>query len=146
MSDPLRFVGTNSSLLFVSITMAALSLTCKQCNASLKSVKEAQDHGEATGHSQFEESTEPVSHAETVELADQLCRSQSSCGLQVLNLQCTICGKPCRNQTEKDMHSRHTGHLEFQNKASNTFLAGYANQLVLLCSIVRKVRKFCLVK
>ncbi|KAL3157720.1 hypothetical protein ABBQ32_012149 [Trebouxia sp. C0010 RCD-2024] len=73
--------------------MAALSLTCKQCNASLKSVKEAQDHGEATGHSQFEESTEPV-----------------------LNLQCTICGKPCRNQTEKDMHSRHTGHLEFQNK------------------------------
>lgn len=41
--------------------MAALSLTCKQCNASLKSVKEAQDHGEATGHSQFEESTEAVS-------------------------------------------------------------------------------------
>lgn len=34
----------------------------------------------------------------------------------MLNLQCTICGKPCRNQTEKDMHSRHTGHLEFQNK------------------------------
>lgn len=73
--------------------MAALSLTCKQCNASLKSVKEAQSHGEATGHSQFEESTEPV-----------------------LNLQCTICSKPCRNQTEKDMHSRHTGHMEFQNK------------------------------
>lgn len=41
--------------------MAALSLTCKQCNAQLKSVKEAQDHGEVTGHSQFEESTEPVS-------------------------------------------------------------------------------------
>ncbi len=43
--------------------MAALSLTCKQCNASLKSVKEAQEHGEVTGHSQFEESTEPVSQS-----------------------------------------------------------------------------------
>jgi len=40
--------------------MAALSLICKQCNTSLKSVKEAQEHGEVTGHSQFEESTEPV--------------------------------------------------------------------------------------
>ena len=40
--------------------MAALSLTCKQCNTSLKSIKEAQEHGEVTGHSQFEESTEPV--------------------------------------------------------------------------------------
>ena len=46
---------------FVPNCMAALSLTCKQCNAQLKSVKEAQDHGEVTGHSQFEESTEPVS-------------------------------------------------------------------------------------
>ena len=49
--------------------MAALSLTCKQCNASLKSVKEAQNHGEATGHSQFEESTEPVKPYKT-------CRKQ----------------------------------------------------------------------
>lgn len=73
--------------------MAALSLTCKQCNASLKSVKEAQEHGEVTGHSQFEESTEPV-----------------------LNLQCTICGKPCRTQTEKDLHTKRTAHKEFQNK------------------------------
>ena len=46
--------GSNASF------MAALSLTCKQCNTSLKSVKEAQEHGEVTGHSQFEESTEPV--------------------------------------------------------------------------------------
>lgn len=63
MSDTLR-PGTNTS---GRDTMAALSLTCKQCNASLKSVKEAQDHGEATGHSQFEESTEPVSHTGTIE-------------------------------------------------------------------------------
>ncbi|KAL0052845.1 hypothetical protein WJX82_008485 [Trebouxia sp. C0006] len=73
--------------------MAALSLICKQCNTSLKSVKEAQEHGEVTGHSQFEESTEPV-----------------------LNLQCTACNKPCRTQTEKDLHTKRTGHKEFQNK------------------------------
>ena len=29
--------------------MAALSLVCKDCGALLRSVKEAQDHGEATG-------------------------------------------------------------------------------------------------
>ena len=52
-------------------TMAALSLTCKQCNASLKSVKEAQDHGEATGHSQFEESTEPVRQPKLLYNSDQ---------------------------------------------------------------------------
>lgn len=39
---------------------AALSLVCQQCGTQLKSVKEAQDHGEATGHSQFAESTEAV--------------------------------------------------------------------------------------
>ena len=40
--------------------MAALSLVCGQCGLQLKSVKEAQDHGELTGHSKFEESTEAV--------------------------------------------------------------------------------------
>ncbi len=38
----------------------ALSLVCKQCNQQLKSVKEAQEHNEVTGHTQFEESTEAV--------------------------------------------------------------------------------------
>lgn len=38
----------------------ALSLKCGQCGLQLRSVKEAQDHGEASGHSQFEESTEAV--------------------------------------------------------------------------------------
>lgn len=38
----------------------ALSLVCGQCGVQLKSVKEAQEHGDLTGHSQFEESTEPV--------------------------------------------------------------------------------------
>ncbi len=36
----------------------ALSLRCVDCGAQLRSVKEAQDHGEATGHSNFEESVE----------------------------------------------------------------------------------------
>ena len=38
----------------------ALSLRCVDCGAQLRSVKEAQDHGEATGHSNFEESVEAV--------------------------------------------------------------------------------------
>lgn len=38
----------------------ALSLVCKDCNAMLKSVAEAQTHNEVTGHTNFEESTEPV--------------------------------------------------------------------------------------
>lgn len=58
--------------------MAALSLTCKQCNANLKSVKEAQSHGEATGHSQFEESTEPVSSSDPAESGDQLFLSRAN--------------------------------------------------------------------
>jgi hypothetical protein len=36
----------------------ALSLKCNQCGAQFKSVAEAQSHGEATGHSDFAESTE----------------------------------------------------------------------------------------
>ena len=43
--------------------MSALSLVCGQCGLQLKSVKEAQEHGELSGHTQFEESTEPVSIA-----------------------------------------------------------------------------------
>ncbi len=43
--------------------MSALSLVCGQCGLQLKSVKEAQEHGEMSGHTQFEESTEPVSIA-----------------------------------------------------------------------------------
>lgn len=58
------------NLLFTDLhqqgAMSALSLVCGQCGVQLKSVKEAQEHGELTGHSQFEESTEPVSQ--------QLCK------------------------------------------------------------------------
>ena len=39
----------------------ALSLVCKDCNHTLRSVAEAQEHGELTGHGNFEESTAAVS-------------------------------------------------------------------------------------
>jgi hypothetical protein len=72
---------------------AALSLKCNVCGVQLRSVAEAQSHGEATGHSDFAESTEAV-----------------------LNLTCVACGKPCRSETEKDIHSKRTGHTEFVDK------------------------------
>lgn len=71
----------------------ALSLKCGQCGVLLRSMKEAQDHGEATGHSQFEESTEAI-----------------------LTLVCAECGKPCRSETEKDIHTKRTGHSQFVDK------------------------------
>ena len=40
--------------------MQALSLVCRDCDAKLRSVAEAEAHGEATGHSNFEESTAAV--------------------------------------------------------------------------------------
>ena len=72
---------------------AALSLRCNTCGVQLRSVAEAQVHGESTGHSDFAESTEAV-----------------------LNLSCVACGKPCRSETEKDIHSKRTGHLEFVDR------------------------------
>ncbi|KAK9831953.1 hypothetical protein WJX81_002741 [Elliptochloris bilobata] len=62
----------------------------------LRSVAEAQSHGEATGHSNFEESTEAV-----------------------LTLECTECSKPCRSQTEKDLHTKRTGHAAFRDKTAS---------------------------
>ena len=72
-----------------------MSLKCNVCGVQLRSVAEAQSHGEATGHSDFAESTEAV-----------------------LNLTCVACGKPCRSETEKDIHSKRTGHTEFVDKTS----------------------------
>ena len=68
-------------------------MKCNVCGVQLRSVAEAQSHGEATGHSDFAESTEAV-----------------------LNLTCVACGKPCRSETEKDIHSKRTGHTEFVDK------------------------------
>ncbi|KAI4981171.1 hypothetical protein ZWY2020_021656 [Hordeum vulgare] len=50
-------------------------------------------HAEATSHTNFAESTEAV-----------------------LNLVCADCGKPCRSETEVDLHKKRTGHAEFTDK------------------------------
>jgi UBX domain-containing protein 1/4 len=71
----------------------AQSLVCKDCNTFLRSVKEAQDHADATGHTNFEESVEAVKR-----------------------LICSDCGKVCRTQTEQDLHTKRTGHANFQDK------------------------------
>lgn len=73
--------------------MAGLSLMCGDCGHQLRSVQEAQEHAELTGHANFSESTEAV-----------------------LNLVCTACGKPCRSKTETDLHTKRTGHSEFTDK------------------------------
>lgn len=78
----------------------ALSLKCNVCGVQLRSVAEAQSHGEATGHADFVESTEAV-----------------------LNLQCVECGKPCRSETEKDIHTKRTGHATFVDKTNETAAA-----------------------
>ena len=73
----------------------ALSLKCNVCGLSLRSMREAQDHGEATGHADFSESTEAV-----------------------LSLVCAECGKPCRSTTECDVHTKRTGHTQFVDKTA----------------------------
>jgi hypothetical protein len=42
--------------------MAGLSLECGDCKVQLRSVEEAQDHAELTGHTNFQESTQAVSY------------------------------------------------------------------------------------
>jgi len=71
----------------------AQSLLCKDCNTLLRSVKEAQDHADATGHANFEESTEAVK-----------------------KLVCGDCNKICRNDTERDLHTKRTGHTNFEDR------------------------------
>ena len=75
--------------------MSALSLKCDVCGVQLRSAAECKDHGEATGHSSFSESTEAV-----------------------LNIVCTECGKPCRSATEQDIHTKRTGHASFADKTA----------------------------
>ena len=35
----------------------------------------------------------------------------------MLTLECADCGKPCRSQTEQDLHTKRTGHSTFRDKA-----------------------------
>eukprot|EP00246_Nothoceros_aenigmaticus_P002338 TRINITY_DN13188_c0_g1_i1.p1 TRINITY_DN13188_c0_g1~~TRINITY_DN13188_c0_g1_i1.p1 ORF type:complete len:412 (-),score=103.16 TRINITY_DN13188_c0_g1_i1:264-1499(-) len=77
--------------------MGGLSLECGDCNTQFRTVEEAQEHAELTGHAKFRESTEPV-----------------------LNLVCNECGKPCRTKTESDLHTKRTGHAGFSDKTAET--------------------------
>ncbi|CAM6093795.1 unnamed protein product [Calypogeia fissa] len=77
--------------------MAGLSLECGDCKTQLRSVEEAQEHAELTGHTNFQELTKPV-----------------------LNLVCTTCQKPCRSKTESDLHAKRTGHTEFTDETAET--------------------------
>ena len=77
----------------------AKSLKCNDCNLLLRSVKEAQDHADATGHSNFAETT-----------------------VAIKTLVCTDCGKPCRTAAEQHLHTRHTGHTSFVEKSHSATL------------------------
>lgn len=113
-----------------SAQMAALSLVCNDCGALLRSVKEAQDHGEATGHASFSESTEAV--GALISRFPLCCCDRAACSrrkstswaLQVKRYVCKECGKPCRSDTERDVHTRRTGHAEFEDKVGS--MGGWA--------------------
>ena len=143
-----RLIGNRLNRnLFLSFTLSlsamALSLRCVDCGAQLRSVKEAQDHGEATGHSNFEESTEAiltmVRRRETRARERQRQRAcrQPSISLSLLSPShppsfslphppplhtpqvCAECGKPCRSQVEQDMHRRlNPGHERFVDETA----------------------------
>jgi hypothetical protein len=55
-------------------------------------------HARARRHSQFEESTRKVPR-----------------------LVCAACGKPCRSDVERALHTRHTGHEEFVDRVGGAF-------------------------
>lgn len=71
-----------------------MSIVCKDCNKQFKTAAEVQAHAEETFHTNFEESTEAI-----------------------VQLVCTACGKPCRTETERDMHTkRNPGHDKFEDR------------------------------
>ena len=43
--------------------------------------------------------------------------------VQVVSMVCEECGKPCRNKTQKDLHTKHTGHARYVDKVANTHSA-----------------------
>jgi hypothetical protein len=79
----------------------AKSLKCNECGALLLSVREAQTHGEMTGHASFAETTETV--------RVWLCQD---------------CGKPARSDADKKLHERHTGHAQWKEEADGAAVLG----------------------
>ncbi|KAG2448997.1 hypothetical protein HYH02_005751 [Chlamydomonas schloesseri] len=77
----------------------AKSLKCGICGALFRNVAEAQNHGEVTGHSSFEETTEVIRV-----------------------MKCLACGKPCRTDAERDMHKRFTGHAEYAEQTEDAVI------------------------
>lgn len=56
--------------------------------------------------------------------------------MQVLNLQCKTCGKPCRSKTEKELHSKRTGHEDFEDKVNYLHTARSGkNILTSMCAL-----------
>lgn len=47
--------------------------------------------------------------------------------MQVLNLECQECGKPCKSQTELDLHTKRTGHTNFADKVDSIWKQGLMN-------------------
>jgi hypothetical protein len=97
--------------------MAALSLKCNTCGVALRSMREAQDHGEATGHADFSESTEAVLTLVRTQII-VVCAPQRADVKAASAQVCADCGKPCRSQTEVDVHTKRTGHFTFTDKTA----------------------------
>ncbi|KAL5714202.1 hypothetical protein ACHQM5_016194 [Ranunculus cassubicifolius] len=70
--------------------MEDISLQCEDCGAPLESVNEAYFHEDLWSHT-----VEPI-----------------------LNLVCADCKEHCRSITEKDLHTKLTGHVNFTNRTS----------------------------
>ena len=57
---------------------------------------------------------------------------------QVLNMVCEDCGKPCRNKTQQDLHTKHTGHTKFVDKVSCVY-----NRISHSVKLARLMAKYC---
>jgi len=108
----------------------------------LKNAEEAKQHMEGTGHTNFEESTEAVAarrpprapclvpRSETRARARSRVRAdRGQRAPQVLQLVCKACGKPCRSETEKQMHmKRNPDHTEFVDQTAGAGPVDYSIQ------------------
>ena len=108
----------------------------------LKNAEEAKQHMEGTGHTNFEESTEAVAARRPPRAPCLVPRSETRARArarvradrgqrapQVLQLVCKACGKPCRSETEKQMHmKRNPDHTEFVDQTAGAGPVDYSIQ------------------